>query len=455
MKMMSMALFIALVCAALGCSGDNTEETGINDGVTTQSGCNNDTECKGDRICVDGKCSDPSVRDDLIDRNKDGGAKEGDSETSGIEDNQPGEDVDSHDGGDRTSAGGGSGNAVAGNDTSNAGSAAGTDATCVSGIIEIEKQTLVATGTLLVLFDRSNSMAETWSSSTKYEVAGQALINALTPHADRLTVGGIFFPSPGSADDPASLCNPVDPTHWIPDGPGYCLDPNALGGLGSCETNPITSDDQIDFCTVAQFVDALPARWFLQGGMGMTPLQGALERADEALSTTSSVNVAVLVMTDGMPNCDTDMAVVQTQLENWLSDGIQTHLVVLPSSEEAITAFQTLAQESGIGEAIIPDDANALESSLSDIVSNLGGVALDNCTIQATSPLNESDKLHLVVTVGHVDYEVPQDLATGGFSIEWSSSAIRLEGSVCDDARSGRFNDIQLFRGCVNFPLMQ
>jgi hypothetical protein len=158
---------------------------------------------------------------------------------------------------------------------------------------------------MLVVFDRSNSMNAVWGRTSKYAAAGQALLDAIRPLEDHLTLGSVLFPSVSDARAPVQLncpagCDPLNLAHWLPGPTGCCLDQNAP----TCDVNPITSADQIAFMSAPMFAAQLPSRFPGDGRATGTPLQAAIERAAQAISSQMfSEPMAVLVLTDGEPNC--------------------------------------------------------------------------------------------------------------------------------------------------------
>src|SRR5687768_11404205 len=115
-------------------------------------------------------------------------------------------------------------------------------------------------GNLLVIFDQSGSMDESWAGAgSKLQAAQAALVQALTPLQDSLTVGAIFFPS--------VACVP-----FLPPAPGGAV-------------QPIEGPNQIAFQPGAQFLTAWNQHWATRplGDNIGTPMQEAFDRADVAI----------------------------------------------------------------------------------------------------------------------------------------------------------------------------
>ncbi|MBN1653562.1 MAG: VWA domain-containing protein [Deltaproteobacteria bacterium] len=334
---------------------------------------------------------------------------------------------------------------------------------CGSVTVEAVVEIITQPGNLLVIFDRSMSMSNDWNGQPRYQAAGQALIDAVTPMQDLLTVGGVFFPSPPSATGDAGTptCNVVDPFAWIPPD-GACLnaftDPNAmLAAIGaSCEVTEITADDQLTFRSGAEFVSELPNRWLLQGdGPGMTPLETAVTQADSALASTPLTGpVAVVIMTDGEPNCGTNPDNVNNIIAKWATNGIKTYVVGLPGSTEASDVLNRLAVTGGTDAFIEPSDPAALQARFSTIAGETVKSGFKSCEIslQKTEEA-DLDKLHLVVTENGQEKDAPRDLNNGaGWRVNADGTVATMFGGLCDDAKNGRFTSVRFYFGCTDLP---
>ncbi|MBN1654704.1 MAG: VWA domain-containing protein [Deltaproteobacteria bacterium] len=322
---------------------------------------------------------------------------------------------------------------------------------CGSVRIDADVEIVRQNGNLLVVFDRSGSMSAPWGTGTRYEAAGNALISAITPLQNDLTVGGVFFPSlPDASSTP---CNPADPLHWIP-GPGAaCLN---LAGV-SCDVSDITSSDQINFTPAPQFISQLPQQWFLNGA-GMTPLELAVAKANAALSSaTLTGTVAVVIMTDGEPTCADNMAVVEATIADWASRGIKTYVVGLPGSAGASAVLNQLAAAGGTNSLIEPSDPAALQAQFSTIVTETIKSGITSCVINLVQTRDaDIEKLQMIVVEDGEEKNVLREMAGGGgWSVTPDGTVATLEGSLCDDAKNGRFESIRFDFGCLDIPTLQ
>ncbi|MCB9596784.1 MAG: VWA domain-containing protein [Sandaracinaceae bacterium] len=194
---------------------------------------------------------------------------------------------------------------------------------------------------VLVVFDRSGSMNEAWTTDAgeeapRWQVASDALTAALEPLAARIVAGAILFPT--SMEREPGLCAEVDP-------------------IGA----------QLPFRDGAAFLSAWRALWAHGEVGGSTPLDVAFRRADEALPIDDEVT-AVVVLTDGMPTCAEATAAWDYAAE-WSARGVQTWVVGLPGAF-GVDVLDQIAAAGGTGAALSVDDPAALTSALSGIVGD-------------------------------------------------------------------------------------
>lgn len=196
---------------------------------------------------------------------------------------------------------------------------------------------------VLVVFDRSGSMASPWEDGApRWRVAADALDAAIAPLADRLTVGAILFPS--SEPSSTGVCAPVDPV-----------------------------DAQLPYTDGPSFLDAWRARWESAELLGDTPLDTAFDAADASLPDDAVVT-AVVLLTDGEPTCRGPVA-ASTHAEAWAARGIRTFVIGLPGVSGAAT-LDAIAAAGQTGSPISPSDASALTA---DLRSFLGDVLDQAC----------------------------------------------------------------------------
>jgi hypothetical protein len=285
-------------------------------------------------------------------------------------------------------------------------------------------------GNLLVVFDQSGSMQDPFGTTTKLIAARDALVAALTPLADSLTVGAIFFPT--------VACIPGLP-------PG-------MGGAVA----PIDAAGQIPFQPGPQFLSSWQAHWGMAGagnGIG-TPMNEAFDRADVALKgATLTGNTVVVAFTDGAPNCLPDPALTgvptmtePTRAADWLATlGVRTFMVGLPGAN-GVQILNDVAMSGGTMQYILPDDPKALEDKLREVVQETVEMGFDSCSIQLTPAADVPDELLMIVEEPGIG--VQQVARSSGWSLSADGANVEITGALCDDAMAGRFSSITFEYAC-------
>jgi hypothetical protein len=329
---------------------------------------------------------------------------------------------------------------------------------CGSLTLESTVETIEHPGNVVVIADRSFSMTDPWNGAARYEAARDAFVAATTPLADKLTIGGILFPSPDTDAMAQGPCQGIEWIDWL-----GCLT-RGLNQVATCEVHPITAADQIDFTGGTAFLEAFRQQFIPPQG-ARTPLLAGVQRAAEALAgATLTGSISVVIITDGAPNCAPELdddpnmiaSSVSTQAATWLAQGIKTHVIGLPGAEEAELVLNQIAAAGGTGMYINPDDPATLEMRLREILSETIREGIDSCTIDLMPPAEAPEKLHLVVTENGLDQDVPRELsADASWNITDDGATVTLEGRLCEDAQSGRFAALRFEFGCVDLPPLE
>jgi hypothetical protein len=307
---------------------------------------------------------------------------------------------------------------------------------------EVERTVTREPGNLLVIFDQSGSMGEQWQGgTTKMQAAQNALVQALTPLQDDLTVGAMFFPT------------------------NVCVLWPAPGG----SVEPITGPQQLPFQPGPQFLQAWSAKFAGAPpavGVG-TPLQEAMDRADIAISDainnmTITGPLAVVVFTDGEPNCadDTTITMIPVDTEvnrayKWLNDyNVKTYTVGLPGGQ-GVQVLQDIAYYGGTQTYIVPDDPAVLQAELAKIVSETvtETVGFNSCSISLNPPAMVPDELAMVVEESGMLFHMPhmqdQDVL---WTISPDGSQVELLGGLCQRAQEGYYASINFEFACEVLP---
>jgi Mg-chelatase subunit ChlD len=309
-------------------------------------------------------------------------------------------------------------------------------------------------GIVLVVFDRSGSMQADWNGQPKYQAAGNALVAALTPLQDYLTVGGIFFPSPGLETRPPpnacpTGCDPRNLDHWRVDGAACCL--NIAEG---CTVNGIEQPDQINFSPAVGFSANISRHWLIDDPMAVngTPLETGIDRAAQAISSrTFSDPLLVLVLTDSPPNCGTSKGHVVDQVTAFHNAGIPTYVVGLPGAEPALRTLDAIAKAGGTEETIVPTDPQNLADRLAYVVSSTVHTGFDTCIFHLEPAPSAADQLHVIVTAQGADRDVPSKLSdTAHWSLNAAGNEVTLEDQLCRMATGGSFEAIRFVSGCID-----
>jgi len=177
--------------------------------------------------------------------------------------------------------------------------------------------------TILFVFDKSGSMDGEWEDSYKWAVTSATMIQAVTTYQSYLSAGAIFFPT----DD-------------------------------DCGVSPMYGGGQIPFTTGTEYLSAWDGMMEAYGPNGNTPLEVAFERANAAILSACRDGIMerpfkVVLLTDGEPTCDDDTDEVLEHVQTWFAHGIQTLVIGLPGSEDAVALLNSIAVAGG-SEAYMP-----------------------------------------------------------------------------------------------------
>ena len=297
---------------------------------------------------------------------------------------------------------------------------------CGTLTLNAEVEETVTPGNLLVIFDRSASMGEMWGTGPKWQVAKDALATALTPIADRLTVGAILFPTEA------------------------CV---VVGG----SVAPITDQRQINFLPGPQFLQAWSTYWANNTLVAGTPVSLAFDAAAVSLASASLTGTtAVVLFTDGQPTdvglCPAYQKTSVDRAAELAAMGIKTYVVGLPGAA-GVQVLKDIAVSGQTMDYITPDDPAVLSQRLASIATSTISVGFNSCSISLNPVAAAPDELQLVVTENGMELGVDRDLgASGGWSITPDGAQVEITGQLCNEMQSGRFSAIKFKFGCVDLP---
>jgi len=191
----------------------------------------------------------------------------------------------------------------------------------------------VSTGplTVLVIMDKSGSMADKWDERTKWQVTNEAFSKAIEGVLDNLTIGAILFPEP--------------------DG---------------CSVATLASGKQFDFEPGKDFVTRWEATAGSRSPQGSTPLGRAFQEADFHIEKACTDGLLeghfrVIILTDGQPTCNEDPDLFTRLPREWRLLGIQTLVFGLPGSQSASDLLDAIAGSGGSSHYKAPDTQGALD----------------------------------------------------------------------------------------------
>lgn len=197
--------------------------------------------------------------------------------------------------------------------------------------------------TVLLVFDKSGSMDNHWGAKSRWQAGSDAVLLGLDGILDVVTMGALFFPFDTEIDAPG------------------------------CGVPHIEVDPQIDFTSGQGFKE----QWI--GGAcaaqpdGSTPLQRALEVADQAIESAEQRELIkdrmrVILVTDGEPTCQDNLDDIVAFPTKWSEAGIETHVIGLPGSQSATTLLDSIAQAGGTEEHFAPLAVGELEDEVYELL---------------------------------------------------------------------------------------
>jgi hypothetical protein len=277
--------------------------------------------------------------------------------------------------------------------------------------------------------------AADFGGQVRWQAASNALVAAITPNADALTIGAVFFPS---VSIPASL-NVF----------GAC-DVTAVAAIDdTTATNP-----QIPFMPGKQFLTAWDQHWARNPLTFTTPTEAGLERGDQALkAATLSGTTVVILVTDGEPTCGNPQTAIDIATA-WKNAGVATYVIGLPGAGSATNKVPTLtgiAAAGGTTDYVLPSDATVLSQLFSNITSKIVKRTFNSCAVSLDQ--TPPGDVFLVVT----DAQSGQDFRVNQGSDGWTLDGTKatLNGATCSDALAGRFSNLSFVFGCREIPLLR
>jgi hypothetical protein len=296
---------------------------------------------------------------------------------------------------------------------------------------------------VLFVMDRSADMALDYQGTPRWQVAGQSLVQALTPlTATKLQVGGVFYPSAQSCSLPSWLCPSAQPQPMST----------------TCGVNDMTSADQLEFAPVPNAISALTGSAALNqaiSGIGV-PLSESVASANHVFAArTPSGKTSVVLLVDAAPSCGWDQNQSAKTISTWRSEHqIDTHVIALPGANpQSLEHFDALAMAGGQQRAVAPATTDALRSAIQAVVVG----SLSQCNLQLEPPVSDAAAAHVIVGSQGMLQEIPRTSAAGEtlWSISSDGTQLLLQGAACSALQAGAYDSLQVDVGCSRYPRAQ
>ncbi|MBN2716680.1 MAG: VWA domain-containing protein [Deltaproteobacteria bacterium] len=194
--------------------------------------------------------------------------------------------------------------------------------------------------TQLFIFDKSGSMDSAWNEDggSKWDIARDTMIAAVSPFQQYLSAGAIFF----SLED------------------------------GTHEVALIDSGKQIDYASATDFLDIWDENMGMYAAGGGTPLMDALEAANDAIAHACELGLLnwpfeITLITDGMPDYWNSQRGLEL-VKDWYDHGIPTSVVGMPGSDSATQILSDIAAVGSGGELQIDGTVDNSTATAEEIV---------------------------------------------------------------------------------------
>jgi hypothetical protein len=181
---------------------------------------------------------------------------------------------------------------------------------------------------------------------------------------------------------------------------------------------------------------------------GMRPTRAAIDRATTLLGLTGAGGPrAILLVTDGRPNCDPgafdaledDVAGSVTSISTALASGIPTFVVGLGiANVPTDTALSNMAIAGGAAQS--GPSAYYPASSSADLVATMNALVASVACEYALPPAVTSGAVYYdVIRVSAGGFAIPRDVDNGWSYADTTETTIQLHGSSCEVVRSNAY----------------
>jgi hypothetical protein len=183
-----------------------------------------------------------------------------------------------------------------------------------------------------------------------------------------------------------------------------------------------------------------------------TPTAAAVNAATMYLQTVNDGNSkAILLATDGMPNCpggravdDDDMPAAKAAVAGALRAGFPVYVIGM-GPQQSITNLNALAVEGGTGQYYPADSMQAL----SDALAAISKIVLSTCEFH--TPIAPPDDSKVYVYVDKTLTTQVTSPTEDGWMFGATTSDITLTGSYCANLLVGAATTVQIIFGCEDY----
>jgi hypothetical protein len=263
---------------------------------------------------------------------------------------------------------------------------------------------------LLIVFDRSGSMNERAGNDTKWNIARNATYNLLTTYQGQIRFGLNLFPGSDLACDEGDRCGP---------------------GMLSVELMPAAEE---------AIREALEDSGTCNLGTPIAEALGPL--VDYApLEDTSRANY-ILLLTDGMANCDDPVPAVTALREQ--DPEVKIFVVGFGRGVDP-RQLRDMARAGGTARMGTPeyyqaDDAASLRAAFASIAG-----AVLSCEYRLSSVPPDPDQLYVYFDGAPVTRDQGRN---NGWDHQAGTNVLNFYGSACDQLQSGAVGQLQIVYGC-------
>ena len=181
---------------------------------------------------------------------------------------------------------------------------------------------------------------------------------------------------------------------------------------------------------------------------GNTPTAAAITAAAAYVPTvTDGLKQAILLATDGAPNCNggvpnptDDLPATLTAIGAAYALGLPVYVIGIGPS---VGNLDSMAAAGGTGSYY----AATSPKQLSDVLNAISKIVATTCTFQ--TPMSPPDNSKVWV---YVDKQLVTESATDGWTFGATSSIVVLTGSFCQNMLAGNTTNVQVIFGCKDEP---